>query len=81
MINENASQCAGPQAQNSYISPPVFRRLRGCAFDPSLSARMETALVNETVFNVKWENLEPGPVGECVEVVDGRAPDTRFATL
>lgn len=78
MINENASQCAGAQPQNKYIGLPVFRRLRGYAFDPSLSARMETALVNETVFNVRWENLEPGPVGEYVEVVDVDPASGRF---
>lgn len=53
-------------------SPPV-RRLRGYAFDPSLSIQMDTALVNEVVFRVPWEGadvLEPGPVGEYVEVVD-----------
>lgn len=52
------------------ITPPTFRRLRGYAFDPSLSVQMDTALVNETVFKVKWEALERGPVGEYIEVVD-----------
>lgn len=33
--------------------------------------QLETALVNEAVFKVRWEkNLEKGPVGEYVEVVD-----------
>src|SRR4051794_37541040 len=52
---------------------PVFRRLRGYAFDPSLSTQMDTAFVNEVVFRVPWEDQEalfPGPVGEYVEVVD-----------
>jgi len=31
---------------------PVSRRLRGYAFDPSLSTRLETALINETVYHV-----------------------------
>jgi len=34
---------------------PVSRRLRGYAFDPSLSTRLETALINETVYHVRWE--------------------------
>lgn len=50
---------------------PNFRRLRGYTFDPSLSASLDTALVNETVFKVRWEDkLLPGPVGEYLEVVD-----------
>lgn len=50
---------------------PPFRRLRGYAFDPSLSMRLETAAINHTVFEIPWEgNLKPGPRGEYVEVVD-----------
>jgi hypothetical protein len=49
---------------------PPFRRLRGYALDPSRSTQMETALINEVVFRVPWERLEPGPIGEYVEVVD-----------
>jgi hypothetical protein len=29
--------------------------LRGYAFDPSLSTRLETAIINETVYHVRWE--------------------------
>jgi len=51
--------------------PPPFRRLRGYAFDPSLSLRLETASINHTVFETPWENnLRPGPSGEYLEVVD-----------
>jgi len=50
---------------------PPFRRLRGYAFDPSLSLRLDTMPINHTVFEVPWEaNLKPGPRGEYVEVVD-----------
>lgn len=50
---------------------PAFRRLRGYAFDPSLSVQLDTALVNEAVFKVFWENdLAQGPVGEYLEIVD-----------
>ncbi|MBX3297675.1 MAG: hypothetical protein KF762_18400 [Acidobacteria bacterium] len=57
---------------------PPFRRLRGYAFDPSLSTRLDTAFVNEIIYQVRWEKksrkrdegLMPGPVGEYVEVVD-----------
>lgn len=50
---------------------PKARRLRGYAFDPSLSLRLETASINHRVFEVPWEvNLKPGPRGEYVDVID-----------
>jgi hypothetical protein len=54
------------------LSPhtPTSRRLRGYSFDPSLSAKLETAFINERIYTVPWEELEPGPVGEYVEVID-----------
>jgi hypothetical protein len=52
------------------LPPPAFRKLRGYAFDPSLSLKLETASINHTVFQVPWENLEPGPCGEYLEVLD-----------
>jgi hypothetical protein len=59
---------------NIKIPNPVFRRLRGYAFDPSLSIQVDTAMVNETVFKIRWEStrdgFKPGPVGEYVEVID-----------
>jgi hypothetical protein len=51
--------------------PPVSRRLRVLAFDPSLATRLETSAMNEITVDVPWEEgLEPGPIGEYVEVVD-----------
>ncbi len=56
---------------NNRISTPLFRRLRGYSFDPSLSVQLDTALFNEAVFKVRWEEqLKTGPVGEYLEVVD-----------
>jgi len=58
---------------------PPFRKLRGYAFDPSLSQQMDTALINDITYQVPWEDrddpdadrkLSPGPSGEYVEVVD-----------
>ncbi len=52
-------------------APPVSRRLRALAFDPSLATRLETSELNQITLEVQWEpDLEPGPVGEYVEVVD-----------
>ncbi len=51
--------------------PPIYRRLRGYTFDPSLSTRLDTAVVNETTYYVDWEaKLEKGPVGEYLEVME-----------
>jgi hypothetical protein len=49
---------------------PYSRHLKVLAFDPSLTTRLETANVNELTLSLPWEELEPGPIGEYVEVVD-----------
>ncbi len=59
----------------SSVQPPVrrrppFRKLRVYAFDPSLNWQIETAVINQMTLQVPWEDLEPGPVGEYLEVVD-----------
>jgi hypothetical protein len=52
------------------IKEPPFRKLRGYAFDPSLSLKIDTAAINEIVYKVPWEKLQAGPSGEYVEIVD-----------
>ncbi len=60
------------------IERPPFRRLRGYAFDPTLSTQLDNTLVNMVTMKVPWEFdpetgkdiLQPGPVGEYLEVVD-----------
>ncbi|MBS1216068.1 MAG: peptidase and subtilisin kexin sedolisin [Proteobacteria bacterium] len=52
------------------IHPPVFRRLRVFAIDPGMTARFETAVLNEMTLSIPWEPLAPGPVGEYIAVVD-----------
>ena len=50
---------------------PPYRRLRAFAFDPLLSNQLDTAGINEITLPVLWEEgLQPGPVGEYLEVVD-----------
>src|ERR1051326_1105629 len=49
---------------------PPYRRLRAYAFDPSLSVKIDTVTINEIVYKVPWEQLEKGPAGEYIEVVD-----------
>ncbi len=62
------------------IVRPPFRQLRGYAFDPSLSIDLEFASINVVTMKVPWDKcnegsyqldeLQPGPVGEYLEVVD-----------
>src|SRR5512139_1570112 len=52
------------------LQPPVFRRLRVFAIDPGMTARFETAVLNEMTLSIPWEPLAPGPVGEYIAVVD-----------
>ena len=40
------------------------------AVDPGMTARFETAVMNETTLRIPWEELEAGPSGEYVVVVD-----------
>lgn len=65
------------QTQTVPRSVPTYRKLRGYAFDPSLSIAMETADINTVIYRVRWEKsvsehgpFGPGPVGEYVEVID-----------
>lgn len=52
------------------IPAPVSRRLRIFSFDPSLAGQYDTAGIGEIVIRIPWEELDPGPIGEYIEVVD-----------
>ncbi|WEK36503.1 MAG: hypothetical protein P0Y53_03235 [Candidatus Pseudobacter hemicellulosilyticus] len=53
------------------IRKPPCRKLRGYAFDPSLSLKVDTALINNITYKIPWEeDLRPGPRGEYIEVMD-----------
>lgn len=52
------------------MNAPVYRYLRGYALDPGFSTRLDTAAINEVVYRIPFEPLDPGPVGEYVEVID-----------
>jgi len=59
------------KARHKTIRHDLVRRLRVMAFDPSVSARLETSEMNQLTVRVPWEDdLEPGPVGEYLEVID-----------
>src|SRR5262249_15206488 len=57
-------------ASRQELAKPAIRKLRVFAVDPGLTARFDTALMNETTLMIPWEELAPGPVGEYVEVLD-----------
>lgn len=57
---------------------PTHRPLRGYAFDPSLATSLDTAVVSEITYRIPWEDLEPGPRGEYIEVVDYDPPSGCF---
>jgi hypothetical protein len=46
------------------------RCLRGYTIDPGFSTRLDTMVINESVYKIKWEDLKPGPIGEYIEVID-----------
>jgi hypothetical protein len=52
------------------ITAPAYRYLRGYVIDQGFSTRLETALINEVVYRIPFEPVDPGPVGKYLEVTD-----------
>jgi hypothetical protein len=52
------------------VPHPVYRKLRVFAIDPGMTARFDSAVLNEMTLAIPWESLEPGPTGEYVQIVD-----------
>ncbi len=51
--------------------PPLYRSLRVYTFDPGMATKLDTALINQTMLRVPWEEgLQPGPVGDYLEIID-----------
>src|SRR5512142_2471833 len=64
-------QIATPPNRGAPVLQPMVRRLRGYAFDPSISIHLETMGINEIVYTVPWEEgIRRGPTGEYLEVID-----------
>lgn len=57
---------------------PAYRKLRAYAFDPSLSLKMDTVDINEIEYTLPWEDLEKGPIGNYIEVIDYDPTIDRF---
>jgi hypothetical protein len=66
-------------AQSDLTPEPASRKLRIFAFDPSVSSQFDTAGIGEITISIPWEkNLQPGPVGEYIEVVDADPASKTF---
>jgi hypothetical protein len=63
---------------NFKIPKPQHRMLRVFAFDPALSTNLDTAVINKLTLSVPWEDLQSGPIGEYLEVVDIDPPSGNF---
>jgi hypothetical protein len=69
--NALAVECA----KNPRYPVPAARRLRIFTSDPTQATDTKLFGINETVLDVIWErDLEPGPVGEYLEVIDVDPP-------
>ena len=66
---------------NITLLDPPYRRIRTYAVDPSYSTRLETASINEVALKVRWEELEPGPSGDYLKVVDTDAAGVTYAPV
>jgi hypothetical protein len=53
-----------------HVPHPIFRKLRVFAIDPGITAQFGTAISGETTLAIPWESLQPGPIGEYLEVID-----------
>jgi len=74
VVPQNLSQGDAARLQlamNPPLRPPLTRKLRVFAYDPLLANDPDLFQVNQTTLEVAWEDkLQPGPVGEYLEVVD-----------
>lgn len=73
----SAAPFAIPDTREMLPPPPPSRRLRIFATDPGDAQHLRTAFINTAIVEVPWERapgtdnlLQPGPVGEYIEVVD-----------
>jgi hypothetical protein len=70
------AQSPGHSSRESATRPhgrrpdPPYRRLRVYSLDPAADIELSTSLISRCVLNVPWEDVQPGPVGEYLEVID-----------
>lgn len=58
------------RAKQPRVRAPKTRRLRVFAFDPLLNTELSTFEINQATIELPWEDIEPGPVDEYLEVID-----------
>jgi hypothetical protein len=56
------------------MAQPAYRYLRGYSLDPGFSTRLDTAGINEVIYRIPYEKVEPGPTGEYLAVIDVDPP-------
>jgi hypothetical protein len=72
---EIESALAVERAKNPQYPVPTARKLRVFAYDPTLATDPKMYGTNEAILPVVWEKtLEPGPIGEYLEIVDVDPP-------
>ncbi|MEH2559581.1 hypothetical protein V1286_007110 [Bradyrhizobium algeriense] len=54
----------------NFIPDPISRRIRIFSFDPGLASQYDMAGIGEITIKVPWEELQRGPIGEYIEVID-----------
>ena len=57
---------------------PTYRYLKGYTLDPSFSTLLATYTINETLYKIRWENVERGPLGDYLEIIDVDPPNSCF---
>ncbi len=57
---------------------PTYRYLKGYTLDPSFSTLLATYTINETLYKIRWEELDHGPTGDYLEVIDIDPPNNCF---
>src|ERR1044071_7850941 len=57
---------------------PPYRQLRGYSLDPAFSTRLDTEAINEVTYQVRWEEVQKGPIGHYFEVIDIDPPSNCF---
>jgi hypothetical protein len=73
------SRRSADMSDGDLVPEPVSRKLRIFAFDPSLAAQYDLAGIGEITISTRWEqDLQCGPVGEYIEVVDADPASRAF---
>jgi hypothetical protein len=56
--------------RHSSVPAPPYRRLKVYSLDPTSDIQLEMSLISRSILDIPWEEVQPGPVGEYLEVID-----------